>query len=79
LDEKSECVGWVLSAAKVEEKQIALAHIDRRSAQEGKSLGVYYLARSASQAEQGRMQAVEKGQKLEADLAGTVAGRFAKY
>lgn len=79
LDEKSECVGWVLSAAKVEEKQIALALIDRRSAQEGKSLGVYYLARSASQVEQGRKQAVEKGQRLEADFVGTVAGRFAKY
>ncbi|MEN6336550.1 MAG: hypothetical protein ABFE01_20030 [Phycisphaerales bacterium] len=79
LDEKGECVGWVLSAAKAQDKQVALAYIDRKAAQEGKSLGVYYLARSASQAEQGRKQAAEKGQKLEADLAGTVASRFAKF
>jgi hypothetical protein len=69
----------VLSAAKVEEKQIALAYIDREVAQEGKTLGAYYLARSASQAEQGRKQAVEKGQKLDADLAGTVVSRFEKF
>ncbi|HSW01636.1 MAG TPA: hypothetical protein VLI39_15815 [Sedimentisphaerales bacterium] len=79
LDEKGECVGWVLSAAKAEDKQVALVYIDRKVAQEGKSLGVYYLARSASQAEQGRKQAAEKGQKLEADLAGSVASRFVKY
>ena len=79
LDEHGECVGWVLSAAKAEDKQVALVYVDRKAAVEGKSLGVYYLARSASQAEQGRKQAAKKGQKLEADLAGTVASRFAKY
>ncbi len=31
---------------KGEEKQYALAYIDRKAAQEGRSLGVYYLARS---------------------------------
>lgn len=79
LDEQGECVGWVLSAAKAEDKQVALAYIDRKAAVEGKNLGVYYLARSDSQVEQGRKQAVQKGQKLEADLAGTVASRFAKF
>ncbi len=79
LDEQGECVGWVLSAAKAEDKQVALVYVDRKAAVEGKSLGVYYLARSASQAEQGRKQAAKKGQKLEADLAGIVASRFAKY
>jgi glycine cleavage system T protein len=73
------CVGWVLSAAKVDERQYALAYVDRRAAQEGKELSVYYLARSPSQVEQGRQQAVEKGQKLAADLAGTVVSRFAKF
>jgi glycine hydroxymethyltransferase len=72
-------VGGVLSAAKVDEKQYALAYVDRRAAREGKELGVYYLARSASQVEQGRLQTVEKGQKLAADLAGTVVSRFAKF
>ncbi|MEN6577694.1 MAG: glycine cleavage system protein T [Phycisphaerales bacterium] len=79
LNEQGECVGWVLSAAKVEERQVALVYIDRKAAREGTKLGVYYLARSASQAEQGRKQAVEKGQKLDADLAGTVVSRFAKF
>ena len=44
--EKGKCVGWVLSAAKVEEKQYALAYIDREAAREGTKVGVYYLARS---------------------------------
>ena len=79
LDEKGECVGWVLSAAKVEEKQIALAYLDRKAAVEGKRLGVYYLARSASQAEQGRLEVVTKGQKVDSDLGGTVTSRFAKF
>lgn len=79
LDETGECVGWVLSAAKAEDKQVALAYIDRKAAVEGRSLGVYYLARSASQAEQGRLEAVKKGQKVNSDLAGTVASRFAKF
>jgi glycine hydroxymethyltransferase len=79
LDQRGQCAGWVLSAAKVEEKQYALAYIDRHAAQEGAKVGVYYLARSSSQVEQGRAEAVEKGQKLAADLDGTVVSRFAKF
>lgn len=79
LDGAGQCLGWVLSAAKVEDKQIALAYVDRKVAEEGKSLGLYYLARSASQAEQGRKQVAEKGQKLDPDLVGTVVSRFAKF
>jgi glycine cleavage system aminomethyltransferase T len=79
LGEQGECVGWVLSAAKVEERQYALAYIDRNATREGAKLGVYYLARSQSQVEQGRKSAVEKGQKVDADLAGTVVSRSAKF
>jgi glycine cleavage system aminomethyltransferase T len=79
LDDRGECVGWVLSAAKVDEKQYALAYVNRDIAQEGTEVGVYYLARSQSQVEQGRAQAAEKGQKMTADLAGTVVSRFAKF
>jgi len=79
LGEQGECVGWVLSAAKVEDKQVALVYIDRKAAIEGTRLGAYYLARSVSQAEQGRKQVAEKGQKLEADLAGMVVSRFARF
>jgi glycine cleavage system T protein len=77
--EAEVCVGWVLSAARVDEKQYALAYVDRRAAQEGRELGAYYLARSPGQVEQGRQQAVGKGQKVPADLAGTVVSRFAKF
>ncbi len=79
LDKRGRCVGWVLSAAKVDEKQYALTYVDREAAQEGTEVGVYYLARSQSQVEQGRAQAAEKGQKLTADLGGTVVSRFAKF
>jgi glycine hydroxymethyltransferase len=79
LDARGKCVGWVLSAAKVDEKQYALAYVDRDAAQEGTAVGVYYLARSQSQVEQGRAQAAEKGQELTADLAGMVVSRFAKF
>lgn len=79
LGEDGLCVGWVLSAAKAEEKQYALAYVNRAAAREGQALGVYYLARSASQVEQGRKQAVEKGQERKTDVAGTVVSRFAKY
>ena len=79
LDNRGKCVGWVLSAAKVDEKQYALAYIDRNAAQEETKVGVYYLARSPSQVEQGRAQAAQRGQKLTADLAGMVVSRFAKF
>ncbi|MCL5278513.1 MAG: glycine cleavage system protein T [Planctomycetes bacterium] len=79
LDKRGKCVGWVLSAAKVDEKQYVLAYADRDAAQEGTGIGVYYLARSQSQVEQGRAQTAEKGQKLAADLAGMVVSRFAKF
>ena len=73
------CVGWVLSAAKVRDKQYALAYVGRDRAPEGTEAGVCYLARSPSQVEQGRVQAAEKGQTLRADLAGTVVRRFARF
>jgi glycine cleavage system T protein len=79
LDSRGRCVGWVLSAAKVEEKQYALSYVMRQAAREGTKVGAYYLARSPSQVEQGRIEAAEKGQKLTADLAGTVVSRFAKF
>ena len=79
LDEKGECVGWVLSCAKVEEKQYALVYAGRDSTAEGSQLGVYYLARSQSQVQEGRKERVDKGQKTSADLTGTVVSRFARF
>ncbi|HNY77474.1 MAG: hypothetical protein RBS72_05000 [Sedimentisphaerales bacterium] len=73
------CVGWVLSSATAGEKQYALACISRNAATEGNTLGVYYLARSPSQVQQGRAERMDKGQQAQADLTGTVVGRFEKF
>src|SRR4030042_464962 len=79
LDEHGACVGWVLSSATVKETQYALSYVDLVAAQQGGKLGVYYLARSQSQAEQGRKHAVEKGESLQAALAGGGVSRFGQF
>ena len=79
LDENGICAGWVLSCAKVDEKQIALAYISRDIVEENRQIGLYYTARSKTQAEKGRKSEVEKNQKLEADISGTILTRFAKF
>jgi len=79
LDGDGVCLGWILSSAKVGEKQYALAYIDRDAAGEGTNLGAYYLARSPSQVQQGRKERLDKGHKAEADLAGMVVSRFERF
>ena len=79
LNENGVCAGWILSCAKVDEKQIALAYISRDSAQENRQIGLYYTARSKMQAEKGKKSKVEKNQKLESDISGTIVTRFAKF
>ena len=73
------CVGWILSSAKVGETQYALAYLERDGVQEGNEVGAYYLARSPSQVQQGRQEQLDKGQQAEADLTGTVVGRYEKF
>jgi glycine cleavage system aminomethyltransferase T len=79
LDERGACIGWVLSGAKVAEKQYALVYADRKGVAEGSRVGVYYLARSAGQVQEGRKERVDKGQKASADLTGVAVGRFARF
>ena len=79
LDEERRSVGWVLSCAMIGEKQIALVFMDTMSAQEDNEIGIYYLARSQRQIQQGIKQQIEKGELLEPDLMGRVVGRFAKF
>ena len=79
LSSDGECAGWVLSCAKIEEKQIALVYISRESTEQGNSVGLYYLARSRGQLEQGRKDRVEKAEHVSPDLAGVVLSRFAKF
>jgi glycine hydroxymethyltransferase len=73
------CVGWILSSATAGNRQVVLAYMEKDKAKEGDSIGVYYLARSESQKSKGRKQAVEKGEQLEADIAGKVVSRFEKF
>lgn len=77
LDKTGVCTGWVLSCAKVDEKQIALAYISKK-AMENNPVGIYYAARNQNQVQQGRLQKAEKGQSLQADISGTMVSRFAK-
>jgi glycine hydroxymethyltransferase len=79
LNARGVCIGWILSSARVDEKQVALVYMSRDETQEGITVGVYYLARSPSQIQQGRKEQMDKGQEVEADLTGTVVGRFAKF
>jgi len=73
------CAGWVLSCAKAGDRQIALVYAEKNKTAEGNSVGVYYLARSESQKSKGKKEAVERGEKLEADVWGKVVSRFEKF
>ncbi len=79
LNKNGRSIGWVLSCARIGEKQIALIYADRESLEENDAVGLYYLARSRSQIQQGRKQSIEKGELLEADLSGEAVERFAKF
>lgn len=74
-----ECIGWVLSCAKVSDKQIALALVSRDALKAGDSVGLYYLARNEGQVKKGRKQKVQKGESLETDITGITLSRFAKF
>jgi len=79
LDKHGRSIGWVLSCARIGEKQIALVYVDRESLEENDAVGLYYSARSHSQIQQGRKQSIDKGELLEPDLTGKVVNRFAKF
>jgi glycine cleavage system T protein len=79
LDENGICIGWVLSCAKADDKQIALAYIAKDIIEENRPIGLYYIARSKTQIEKGKKERVEKEEKLEPDISGTIVARFAKF
>ncbi len=79
VESDGRCVGSVLSCAKVGEKQIALAYVQKDTAQPGTEIGLYYLARNQSQLQKGRKQSVELSQTVEADITGKIVTRFAKF
>lgn len=74
-----ECIGFVLSCANAGENQVALVYVNKVSANENDPVGIYYLARSQNQIQQGRLQSVQKGQNLQPDITGTIVSRFEKF
>jgi glycine cleavage system aminomethyltransferase T len=79
LNKNGECIGWVSSCAKAGENQFALVYADRKTARKNDKVGVYHVARSRSRSQFGRKQDVEKGEKLDANIVGTVVNRFARF
>jgi hypothetical protein len=53
--------------------------MDKDKANEGNPVDIYYLARSESQKNKGRKQAVEKGERIIGDIQGKVISRFEKF
>jgi glycine cleavage system T protein len=78
LDAGGKCVGVVLSCAKAGERQIALALVTRDSLKDGDVVGIYYVARNARQAEEGRKAKAGIGEKLTGDISGKTLSRFEK-
>jgi len=74
VNAKSECVGWVLSCAKVDDTQIALAYVKKNAAVEGAELAVHYMPRKANHS-----QRTQLGVTIESDITGNVVSRFARF
>jgi len=79
INSDGNCIGWVLSAAKIGEKQIALCFINKEYSQEDTALWLYYLARSKAQIKKGKVQNADLGQFLKADIDAKVISRFEKF
>ena len=79
LSGSGECIGWILSCAKVGDKQTALALVARGALKQSDAAGLYYVARNESQRQKGKKIKVEKAEVLQADIAGTTLSRFAKF
>lgn len=78
-DSAGKSIGWILSAAKIRDKQIALAFIEKDFAKEGTPIGLHYLARSKSQIKKGKIQKAELQQSLKKELEGTIIKRIQKF
>jgi len=73
------CVGWILSCAKVGNKQIALGYVQREKLDKEQNIGTYYLARSQGQRAKGKKESVSIGEQLGVDADGIVVSRFSRF
>jgi glycine hydroxymethyltransferase len=71
---RGECVGWVLSCAKVDDTQIALVYVKKNIAIEGTELAVHYMPRKVNHS-----QRTQLGEKIESDISGKALSRFARF
>ncbi|HPS55829.1 MAG TPA: glycine cleavage system aminomethyltransferase GcvT [Sedimentisphaerales bacterium] len=78
LDAEGKCIGEILSCAKIEDNQIALAYVNK-NANESDEVGVYYLARNARQVQEGRKESIAVGEKCDGDITGKIISRFQKF
>ncbi|MBN1787011.1 MAG: glycine cleavage system aminomethyltransferase GcvT [Sedimentisphaerales bacterium] len=79
LNSDNCCIGYCLSCAGIDDKQIALALIKKEYNVPGKLAGVYYLARNQSHLTQGRKEKINIGDMVDADIDGKVIERFEKF
>ncbi|MBN1766107.1 MAG: glycine cleavage system aminomethyltransferase GcvT [Sedimentisphaerales bacterium] len=79
LDNTGKCIGWILSCARVDQVQIALAFLRRDSVDAQGDIGVYYRARNERHIEQGRKKTIKEGAMLDKDIVGTVIERMARF
>ena len=79
LTDEGVCIGWILSCAKIGDKQIALAYVKRDSLTEQRAVGAYYLAKSQAQKNKGKKDAVSAGEIVESDIKGITLSRFERF
>jgi len=78
LDDNGRCIGEILSCAKIEDRQIALAYVDK-NANEPDKIEIYYLARNERQVQQGRKESIAIEEKCDGDITGKIISRFQKF
>lgn len=79
LNEEGRCIGHIVSAAQVGDKQIALAYIEKQASNENDPIGIYYLARNQNQILQGKKENIQISEMIKSDLNGKILTRFAKF
>ena len=79
LSARNQCVGRILSCAKVGDTQIALALLKKQESASGNPIGIYYIARNERHVQEGKKPNVELDEQVQPDLRGNIVERMAKF
>jgi len=79
LNARNQCVGRILSCAKVGDTQIALAFLKKSENAPGSPIGIYYIARNERHVQQGKKTNVDWDEQVQPDLRGNIVERMAKF